>query len=733
MLLASLDFLHSQFYNVSMELESLIERIEDLKEKYGSVTRALSKLNEFYQKGEITEKQFRILKNDYEKEISYLSRELEALLQSVREETDRFSNQIKELNIEYNKTKIAILLGEMPSEQGKAKLTSIAKQLALIQHNYNQFKALLEAETDEDFQKVKSMTPPSTIKVENVTPIQTLLQQEEELRTRRFQGKGQVYLKQLEDLYKRLEKIKDFLTESLKEVEAQKNAYEEEAGKLVIKIRMGGPEEQDARTRLMEVIKRVKEYDDLLAKMSKALEQINSKLGFKESVLIGIQEDINKIGQIEEVNLEEAAKILEDFEKQGLEVISTEIETPRIEKEEEEEEKETAHKEPQIRLVQKKKKSPVPALIIFLIVLLSSLFAVYRKFFFTSSEKNEVIFPFYMGNESHNFNAPITFGKTPPRLEWSRNLDGTPAQPAIDNATLYIGTLSGNLYALDISGNVLWQTQLQGAILHTPVISGNNLIVGTQDGNIYLLNKSGQIIRSKKVEGSIIAPPLAFGEYIYIPTFQNGLLAYNVNKDQIEWKIITTGMVKNTPVIHDNRIFIADLTGKIYVIDARNGVEIASFKTTGPIEAYLTYANGKIYYGNNSGEIGVYDINKNTLFWSFNVMEPIVGAPSIKDSFSVFTTAFGKIYCQHSYSGLRLWNFDTGNMIFSVPVIVDSFVVISTTTTAGDFGELYCLNLHNGNLVWVLPIPRVIENAPVFWGNKIFIVGRDGTLFAMSF
>ncbi|MEO0258429.1 MAG: PQQ-binding-like beta-propeller repeat protein [candidate division WOR-3 bacterium] len=713
-----------------MELESLIERIEDLKEKYGSVTRALSKLNEFYQKGEITEKQFRILKNDYEKEISYLSRELEALSQSVREEVDRLSNQIKELNIEYNKTKIAILLGEIPAEQGKARLTSIAKQLAIVQHNYNQFKALLEAETDEDFRKVKSMTPPSTIKVENVTPIHTLLQQEEELRSRRFQGKGQVYLKQLEELYSRLEKIKDFLIESMKEVESQKNAYEEEAGKLVIKIRMGGPEEQDARTRLMDVIKKVKEYDDLLARMSKSLEQINSKLGLKESVLIGLQEDISKIGQIEEVNLEEAARILEDLEKQGLEVISTEIETPREEKEEE---KEIAPTEPQIRLAKKTKRSPVPALVISLIVLLGSLFAVYRKFFFTPSEKNEVIFPFYMGNESHNFNSPITFGKTPPRLEWSRNLYGTPAQPAIDNATIYIGTSTGNLYALDISGNVIWQTQLQGAILHTPVISGNNIIVGTQDGNIYLLNKSGQIIRNKKIEGSIVAPPVAFGEYIYIPTFQNGLIAYNVNKDQIEWKMITSGMVKNTPVIYNDRIFIADLTGKIYVIDVKNGIEIAGFKTSGPIEAYITYANGKIFYGNNAGEIGAYDINKNTMVWSFNIMEPVVGAPSIKDSFSIFASAFGKIYCQHSNSGLRLWNFDTGNMIFSVPVIVDSFVVISTTTTTGDFGELYCLNLKDGNLVWVLPIPRVIENAPVFWSNKIFIAGRDGTLFAVSF
>ncbi|MGB9824434.1 MAG: PQQ-binding-like beta-propeller repeat protein [Candidatus Hydrothermia bacterium] len=716
-----------------MELLSLIERIEDLKEKYSSVTRALSKLNEFYEKGEITEKQFKILKNDYEKEINFLSRELETLLHGVQEEVERLSNELKELDIEYNKTKIGILLGDIPSDQGKSKLTSIAKQMAMVQHNYNQFKALLEADTEEDFQKVKGMTPPTTIKVENVTPISTLLQQEEELRARRLQGKGQTYLKQLEELYNRLEKIKDFITDSMKEVETQKNLYEEEAGKLVIKIRMGGPEEPEARNRLMEVIKKVKEYDELLAKMSKAVEEINSKLGLKESVLIGLKEEPSNIGHIEEINLEEAAKILENLEKQGLEVISTETPIEVAEEEVEEEKEKLIPTTPEIRVVKKKKKSPVPVIVVSLIVLLGALFAVYRKFFFTATTKSEVVYPSYMGNESHNFNAPCALSKTPPRIAWSRNLDGTPAQPAIDSGILYIGTSSGKLYALDTGGNILWTTQLEGAILHSPAIYENNIIVGTQEGYVYILNKAGQIIRNKKIDGAIVSPPVAFGEFIYIPTFQDGLYAYNINKDQIEWKFVTTGMLKNTPGIYEDHVYIADLTGKIYVIDAKSGVEIGGTKTSAPIEAFLTYWNGKIYYGNNGGEIGAFDINKNFLSWSFNLQEPIVGALSIKDTFTVVATAFGKIFTHNSHSGLRIWNFDTGNLIFSVPVIVDSFVLVSSTTPAGDFGELYCLNLTNGNLLWVLPVPRVLENSPVFWNNYIFLAGRDGTIFSMSF
>ncbi|HOP31817.1 MAG TPA: PQQ-binding-like beta-propeller repeat protein [Candidatus Hydrothermia bacterium] len=723
-----------------MELTKLIEKVEDLKEKHNSVTRALSKLNEFYNKGEITEKQFKILKGDYEKEINFLSKELDELLNSVREQTEEFGNQLKNLNMDYNKIKINILIGEIPPDKGKAELAQIAKQMALTQHSYDQYKSIIEAQTEEDFEVIKKMSPPASVKVENVTPVQDLLHQEEELRNKRFNGKAELYLKPLEGLYNRLEKIKDFLTVSITELESQKNALEEEAGKLVIKIRMGGSEEQSARNNLMEVIKKVKDYDELLAKISKIIDEINSRLGVKESVLIGAQEDASKIGQIEEINLEEASRILEELEKQGLEVINTDTtEIIKSEKEEEElvgEEKQiTEPSAPKIiKASERKKRSPVaPILVISLLIVIGVLFAVYRNFYFVPEQRAQVIFPCYMGNPAHNYNVKALIIPQPPRIEWSRKIGGSPVQPAINKGIIYIGTQAGTLYAIDSSGNALWSVPLNGSILHTPVIVDDKIIVGTLDGFLYILNTSGQIILTESLGGGIASPPIAYGEIIYIPVFQEGIYAYNINQDRIEWKFATEGMVKNIPVIDESNLYIADLSGKIYILNRSDGMEVASFKTSGPIESYPVLYEGNIYYANSTGEIGCYDTRKRTLLWSFNLMEPVSGSPAIQDSFVIYTTAFGRIFCHNYRSGIRLWDFNTQNLIFSTPVIIDSFVFITTTTSVGDFGELYCLNLQNGSLNWVLPIPGVLETAPVFWDNRLFLVARDGTFYAMSF
>ncbi|MDI6851408.1 MAG: PQQ-binding-like beta-propeller repeat protein [bacterium] len=723
-----------------MDLMRLIEKVEEYKEKHGSITRALSKLNDFYSKGEITEKQFLILKADYEKEINFLTKELDDLLTQVRNKVEELESKLKELNIDYKRTKIDILLGNKSPDAGRAELAKIAKEIALTEHEYKQYSAILEAETEEDFEKIRKMTPPTSIKVENVTPVQELFEQEEQLKKKRLEGKAQLYLKPLEEVYKRLEKIKDFLAESLPEVETVKNNLEEEAGKLVIKIRMGGPEEQNARNKLMEVIKKVKEYDELLAKISKTIEEISKKLGEKELILIENQEDVSKIGQVEEINLEEASKILEELEKQGLEVIST-VPEEKFEEEEEKEEAAGGEEEkkiseeplPEFKTVKRKKHSPVVPIFISITIVLGALFAVYRKFFFTPTPEEKVTYPVYMGNTAHNFNVNAIVSNQAPRIDWSRNLTGTPSQPAINDGVIYVGTSEGLLYALDTLGNVLWQLNLNGSINHIPVIMNNNIIVGTSNGSLYIINTTGQILKSKTFGGSIASPPIAFGEVIYVPVFQEGVYAYNVNQDKIEWKFSTEGMVKNIPLIDQTNLYIADLSGKIYIVNRNTGMETNHLNTSAPIENYLNLSENYLIYGNAAGEIGCFDVTKSTIIWSFNLAEPVAGCPAIKDSFVVVNTAFGKTYSHHIKNGIRLWNFNTHNFISSTPVIIDTFVFVSTTTETGEFGELYCLSLNNGNLIWVLPIPKVLETSPVFWGKRLFIAARDGTMYSLSF
>ena len=67
-----------------------------------------------------------------------------------------------------------------------------------------------------------------------------------------------------------------------------------------------------------------------------------------------------------------------------------------------------------------------------------------------------------------------------------RNGRGTTATPAITDSVVYIGSLDGNLYALELgSGTELWRWELGTPIASSVATMGNMIYVGASDGHLY--------------------------------------------------------------------------------------------------------------------------------------------------------------------------------------------------------------------------------------------------------
>lgn len=62
----------------------------------------------------------------------------------------------------------------------------------------------------------------------------------------------------------------------------------------------------------------------------------------------------------------------------------------------------------------------------------------------------------------------------------------TPGTPAIADSVVYVGSLDGNLYALDLfTGDELWRWNLGVPIASSPAISGNMLFIAAEDEHLY--------------------------------------------------------------------------------------------------------------------------------------------------------------------------------------------------------------------------------------------------------
>ncbi|RKX45522.1 MAG: hypothetical protein DRP27_03900 [Thermotogae bacterium] len=106
----------------------------------------------------------------------------------------------------------------------------------------------------------------------------------------------------------------------------------------------------------------------------------------------------------------------------------------------------------------------------------------------------------------------------------------TYANPVVSRTgRVFVGTIGGDLYAFNLNGNIIWQKHLGGSILCSGVIGNNGVLYIVSGTTLFALNPS---------DGSIL-------DYLELDNF-----------------------VESNPVFHGRRLYIADESGRLYIVKA---------------------------------------------------------------------------------------------------------------------------------------------------------------------
>ena len=101
--------------------------------------------------------------------------------------------------------------------------------------------------------------------------------------------------------------------------------------------------------------------------------------------------------------------------------------------------------------------------------------------------------------------------------------------PAVADDTVYIGSSSGTLFALEeSSGTLRWQFKADSSLTTSPSVSGKTVFVGDEDGILY---------------------------------------AIDTLSGQLEWKFSVDGSLSSTPVIANGNLYLTTLTGTVYALE----------------------------------------------------------------------------------------------------------------------------------------------------------------------
>lgn len=196
----------------------------------------------------------------------------------------------------------------------------------------------------------------------------------------------------------------------------------------------------------------------------------------------------------------------------------------------------------------------------------------------------------YLGYNQADFQALDTGNSTFPPL-WTLDTDhGVYGKPILIDGVIYTASLDHNVYALNAdTGEVLWKTDLNGAITSAPALSAtyDSLYVGSFANALYKIGLDGQIISSVPASNWVWGTPAVSGDMVYFGDVSGNLYAAQDTGDalQLVWGPVpvATNAIVATPLVTENALIVASRDKNVYWVDPATGSVLQTRQTKGEV------------------------------------------------------------------------------------------------------------------------------------------------------
>jgi len=289
------------------------------------------------------------------------------------------------------------------------------------------------------------------------------------------------------------------------------------------------------------------------------------------------------------------------------------------------------------------------------------------------------------------------------------------SSPAVADGILYIGSLAGNLYALNANtGSLIWSYAARGEIRSSPAVA---------EGKVYFLS----------TDGVFHAVDAATGGLVWSVGGMGGPWSWS------------------SPAVHDGRVFVAASNGWVHSLDAATGAPAWSTFIGANPNGPIAVANGKVYSGTHNMDASnptlvALDEVTGAVVWIYDHIAwhpPTVGMINSNGVAVVDGDEDGDL---EVYFGIVTWE-GTGNEAIALDEATGAEIWTqnlkgwSTSTPAvhngrvymgSDDHNIYALDAETGDYVWSFPTGAAVWSAPAVADGKVFAGSLDHTLYALD-
>lgn len=287
------------------------------------------------------------------------------------------------------------------------------------------------------------------------------------------------------------------------------------------------------------------------------------------------------------------------------------------------------------------------------------------------------------------------------------------ASPAADEHTVYIGSLNGNLYAIDLlSGKEKWSFHSGGEIRSAVCLSDEFVYLNGGNGNLYCLDiNSGKLVWQFETGGEVKydfadyfhSSPVLHEGVLYFGSGDSCLYAVNAQTGKKSWSFRSEGIIHSTPAISNNKLFFGSFDGYVYALNLADGKLLWKFKTVGhryfpkgEVQGSPAVHDNLVFIGARDYNVYALDQDQGYCHWNKAFTNGWGLNCTLNNSRLYIGSADERrLICADPTTGWEYWNVPMEFLVFGNDAFSDSLLYVGTT-----IGKMHGVSLKTGKKIW---------------------------------
>jgi len=276
--------------------------------------------------------------------------------------------------------------------------------------------------------------------------------------------------------------------------------------------------------------------------------------------------------------------------------------------------------------------------------------------------------------------------------------------------------------------NVKWEDRISEAPIGPLTIGAGRLIVPGSRGRVYFYDtRTGKFCgrhkeRSGVQTGLVVVDSLA---YFSVAPSKNHFICMNLHTRKPLWKVRLKD-VSGTPIIVDNRIYVASSLGRVYCYERLTGTMIWRDSVGGNSIAGPSYGEDVVYFPFDNGILHGFEAGSGKEIITVNLQQPLVSKVAVDDRVYV-SGVDGGVYAVSREDGATVWSRQFDRSIWTSPAVDEQRVYIGDSR-----GIMRALDKRDGATVWEFNTEGVILASPILVGDKVIFASLDRHLYCLD-